>query len=141
MRLRLVAVLVGITAMILLVQDVPLAAHLRRVERDRMVTGLERDAFTLAGRAEEALELADPELAAGLAGRLVTYSTETGGRVVVTDSAGIAVATSDEEAGTGNDFSTRPEIAAALGGEPTSGERDSVTLGTRLLYVAVPVLS
>ncbi len=39
------------------------------------------------------------------------------------------------------DFSTRPEIAAALEGVRTSGTRRSDTLGTDLLYVAVPVAS
>ena len=37
------------------------------------------------------------------------------------------------------DFSTRPEIAAALDGVRTSGTRRSDTLDTDLLYVAVPV--
>ena len=56
MRKRLLAVFVGVVALVLLVHDVPLAGHLQRVERDRLVTRLERDAFILAGRAEEALE-------------------------------------------------------------------------------------
>jgi signal transduction histidine kinase len=41
----------------------------------------------------------------------------------------------------GRDFSTRPEIRDALAGGVVSGIRDSETLGTRLLYVAVPVAS
>lgn len=141
MRWRLIAVLVGVVAMVLVVHDVPLASHLRQVERDRLVTGLERDAFTIAGRAEDALQSADPAQAAVVAERLAAYRDETGSRVIVTDANGITVATSDEEANAGSDYSTRPEVASALGGVPTSGERDSATLGTRLLYVAVPVLS
>lgn len=141
MRWRLVAVLVGVTAVVLAGHDLPLAAHLRRVERDRLVTSLERDAFTIAGRAEDALQSGDADQAAIVGARLVAYREQTGGRVIVTDDAGITVAASDEEANTGSDYSTRPEIAAALTGTPVSGERDSVTLGTRLLYVAVPILS
>lgn len=141
MRWRLIAVLVGVVAMVLAVHDLPLASHLRQVERDRLVTGLERDAFTIAGRAEDALQTGDPEQAASVADRLAAYRDQTGSRVIVTDADGITVATSDEEANTGSDYSTRPEVAAALSGVPTSGERDSTTLGTRLLYVAVPVLS
>jgi signal transduction histidine kinase len=140
-RWRLIAVLVGVVAMVLAVHDLPLASHLRQVERDRLVTGLERDAFTIAGRAEDALQTGDPEQAASVADRLAAYRDQTGSRVIVTDADGITVATSDEEANTGSDYSTRPEVAAALSGVPTSGERDSTTLGTRLLYVAVPVLS
>lgn len=144
MRWRLVAVLLGVTAMILLAHDVPLAAHLRRVERDRLVTGLERDAFTIAGRAEELLEQGSDALpgeADALGALLGEYRADTGGRVIVTDASGTAVVSSDEEAITGNDYSTRPEIAQALSGTPTSGERDSSTLGLRLTYVSVPVVS
>ena len=56
MRNRLLLVLVGVVALVLAVHDIPLAGHLNRVERDRLVTSLERDAFIMAGRAEEALE-------------------------------------------------------------------------------------
>ena len=59
MRLRLVFLLVGIVALVLAVHDIPLARHLERVERDRLTTALERDAFLLAMRAEESLESGD----------------------------------------------------------------------------------
>ena len=52
--------------------------------------------------------------------------------------AGNAVVTSDR-ASEGDLFTNRPEIASALRGEATSGERTSETLGGDLLYVAVPV--
>ena len=39
------------------------------------------------------------------------------------------------------DFSTRPEMQRALGGEVATGTRRSDTLGTDLLFVAVPVAS
>ena len=86
MRWRLVAVLLGVTAMILIVHDVPLASHLRRVERDRLITGLERDGFTIAGRSEELLEAgaaARPDDAAAIENLLTDYRTRTGGRVIV----------------------------------------------------------
>ena len=57
MRRRLIAVLVGVVVLVLAVQDLPLVSHLRVVERDRLVTRLERDAFILAGRVEEHLRL------------------------------------------------------------------------------------
>ena len=69
------------------------------------------------------------------------YRAKTGARVVVTDGAGVAVAVSGDEARHGVDYSTRPEIAAALAGNPTSGRRSSATLGGDIVYVAVPVLS
>ena len=59
----------------------------------------------------------------------------TGGRIVVVDGEGVSVADSDRPAGERRDFSTRPEIAAALDGRRSSGTRDSETAGTGLLYV------
>ena len=58
MRWRLLAAFLGVVAVMLVAQDVPLVAHLRRVERDRLLTGLERDAFIVAGQAASALALA-----------------------------------------------------------------------------------
>ena len=66
---------------------------------------------------------------------------DTGGRIVVVDTAGVSVADSDNPNGVPRDFSTRPEIVAALDGQRTSGTRASETLGSSLLYVAVPVAS
>ncbi len=71
--------------------------------------------------------------------RQTTYEDRTGARVVVVDSAGISQV--DTGADVDRDFSTRPEFEAALEGVRTSGTRRSETLGTDLLYVAVPVAS
>ena len=54
---------------------------------------------------------------------------------------GVSVADSDDIGGAPGDFSTRPEIAAALDGQRSTGTRHSETLGTDLTYVAVPVAS
>jgi len=137
MRWRLVAVLVGFTALVLLVQNVPLASYLRTVERDRILTGLQRDAFTIAGLAVEVLEAENPAPNESLEQVVDDYSRTSGARVVVVNSKGIAVATSD--GAVGEDFSNRPEIAEALAGRAASGERDSQSLGQPLIYVAVPV--
>ena len=53
----------------------------------------------------------------------------------------MAVADSDraDDDAPPRDFSTRPEVAAALDGAQVSGIRSSRTLGTELLYVALPV--
>ncbi len=140
MTRRLLAGYLGIVLLVLVVHDIPLALTLRRVERDRLVTALERDAFTIAGRAEETLE--DPATpSATLVSLIASYSARTGARVVVTDDIGLAVASSDPDTTVQRDYSTRPEIAAALAGEVSSGTRESATLGTDLFYVAVPVIS
>jgi signal transduction histidine kinase len=140
-RWRLIAVLAGLTVMVLAVHDIPLAAHLRDVERDRIVTSLERDAFTLAGRAEEALEKSLATEYPALREVVEGYRERTGARVLLLDRNGLSVITSDPEVSDGRDYSTRPEVSAALAGNPVTGERDSRDLGGRLLYVAVPILS
>ena len=141
MRWRLVAVFVGITLVVLAAHDIPLRRHLQQVEHDRLVTGLERDSFVLAGRAEESLESGAARGDPGLQQVIDAYRAGSGARVVITDRTGTAVAISDEETSAGSSFATRPEIASALAGNLVAGERDSTTLGFRLLYVAVPVLS
>ena len=143
MRWRLLGAMVGLTVFVLLVHDVPLVAHLRNVERDRIVTELERDAFTIAGRSElllERLEATSSGDATRINDVLQAYSAETGGRVVITGADGLAVASSDEESVTGRNYATRPEIAEALAGRPAAGKRHSSTLGVDLLYVSVPVI-
>ena len=139
MRWRLVLVLVGFTALVLLVQNVPLASYLRTVERDRIITGLQRDAFTLAGYAVAPLDTVDPRPTLDLSARVRAYASSSGARVVVVDRSYIAIASS--EGRVGEDYGNRPEIVAAVGGEAVSGERASETLGEPLLYVAVPVRS
>ncbi len=131
-----------ITALVLIVQTVPLAQYLRTVELDRLITGLERDAFVLAGRAEEALESRDPADLQSVADAAAAYRDAGGGRVVITDSDGIALVTSDDdESALGNDYSSRPEITQALAGTISTGSRFSRTLQVQLVFVAVPVLS
>jgi signal transduction histidine kinase len=137
----LVLVLVAFTLIVLLVQGLPLASHLRDVERDRFVTALQRDAFTLAGFSAQALASATPATAVdGLVTPVGEYAKRSQARVVVTDADATAVLTSDDT-DVGDDYSNRPEIQSALDGRAVSGERESVTAGADLLYVAVPVRS
>ena len=57
------------------------------------------------------------------------------------DDQGYLVASNDQTSSVGEDYVGRPEIATAILGTPTSGTRQSTTLGEELVYVAVPVLS
>jgi signal transduction histidine kinase len=139
---RLVAALIATTLLVILVQDIPLSFYLQGVQRDRIVTGLERDAFVLAGRSEEGLETPSPESAALITEVVKRYQASGGARVIVVDAQGIAVATSDaDDSRLGASYLSRPEIATALGGEIASGTRYSTTLQQELLYVTVPVFS
>jgi hypothetical protein len=54
-KLRLIGALVTVAVLILLVFSIPLASFVAQVERERLITALERDAFVLAGHAKETL--------------------------------------------------------------------------------------
>lgn len=140
MKIRLVGALVTVAALILVVFSIPLASFVAGVERDRLVTALERDAFILAGHAKETLNTTEGAVLPSLQPYVDQYSTIDDARVVVTNSTGQAVASNDASIVIGTSFANRPEVAGALDGNPSVGERESVTLGERLVFVAVPVL-
>lgn len=142
MKWRLMLAMVGVVAMVLLAHDIPLADHLREVEKERLLAGLERDAFMLAGVSENLLS-GEPTSSTitELQAAVDQYAARDGARVVVTDETGALFVSSDHTDVVGDDFSTRPEIHTALTGDPASGERSSDTLGEPLVYAAVPILS
>lgn len=142
MKWRLLAAFTGLIALVLLAQDVPLASYLRDIERDRLLASLERDAFILAGASEDVLSGEDTTSSiTDLQSTVDLYAARDLARVVIVDADALVVAASDPTVAPGDDYSNnRPEIAAALGGMPASGERDSQDAGP-LVYVAVPVLS
>ncbi|MGO7983876.1 hypothetical protein ACC691_39225, partial [Rhizobium johnstonii] len=77
------AALIAVVLLALVVQDVPLSGYLRDVERERIVTALERDAFVLAGRSEESLHSVTPESAAEITDLAKEYRDAGGARVVI----------------------------------------------------------
>ena len=141
MKWRLLLAMTGLIAMVLVAQDVPLAGYLRKVESERLTAGLQRDAFILAGASEDLLSGEGSGSLIDLQNTIDLYAAEDGARVVVTDSLGRLVASTDPTDVKGDDFTNRPEIAQALTREPATGERPSDTAGGSLVYVAVPVLS
>lgn len=142
MTWRFMSAIMGVTVLVLLTVLVPLAGYLADVERERITTALQRDAFVLAGRSEEALETPDAGAQQVITDIAREYSASSGGRIVIVDAAGIAIVTSDDDvAAVGSSYLSRPEIALALTGEIATGTRYSQSLSQDLLYVAVPVLS
>jgi signal transduction histidine kinase len=137
MARRLLVTYLTITALTLAVVVVPLGRVFADREQNRLTSDIERDAQVAASLAEDDLEAGTTP---SIDSTLADYR-DTGGRIVVVDSDGVSVADSDDLDGPPRDFSTRPEIAAALDGQRTSGTRGSETLGADLLYVAVPVAS
>ena len=140
MKTRLIGALVTVAALILVVFSIPLASFVASVERDRLVTALERDAFILAGHAKETLNNTEGAVLPSLQPYVDEYGASNDARVVITNSLGQAVSSNDASIIIGTSFINRPEVAGALTGVPSVGERDSVTLGGRLVFVAVPVL-
>jgi signal transduction histidine kinase len=135
MTKRLLLSYLTITVIVLVLLEVPLAVFYSQRERERIAAAVEHDAGVLATLYEDDLE----------AGRSLDqrpaeeYQVRTGARVVVVDVSGISEL--DSEGTVDRDFSTRPEMELALTGTTASGTRGSETLGTDLLYVAVPVAS
>ena len=135
MTRRLLLGYLVVTLVVLLVLEIPLAFFYSQREQERFTAAAERDAVVLASYYEDVLDggaALDPSQAE-------RYADRTQARVVVTDTDGISVL--DTDAAVGRNFSTRPEVAQALAGERASGIRQSKTLNTDLLYVAVPVAS
>lgn len=140
MKWRFITALSLVTLLVLLVQDIPLGFYLQQVEHDRIITGLERDAFVLAGRGEQALE--SPGTSGELTALAKQYRDAGGARVVIVDANGTVIAMSDDDqAKVGTSFANRPEIAEALTGQISTGHRFSTSLNQELLYVTVPVLN
>jgi signal transduction histidine kinase len=139
-KLRLIGALVSVSVLILFVFSIPLVSFVSRVERERLVTALERDAFVLAGHAKETLNTTEGAVLPSLQPFVDTYSHSGDTRVVVTNAEGHVISSSDSTIVIGSDFSNRPEVANAMKGTPSTGDRVSETLGQRLEFVAVPVL-
>ena len=143
MRWRLLAAFLGVMVVMLVAQDLPLVSHLRRVEVDRQLAELERDAFILAGQATTALTPADPggesstaDAGVALADSVADYADRNDRGVVVTDEAGTVVAVAGTTGVTvGDNLGTRPEVATALRTGPATGRQDDV------VSIAVPVLA
>ncbi len=141
MRRLFLSSIVGVSATLLVAQGAVVLNYVAESEQNRIITEYERDAFVLGSRVERLVETAghvDPTLAA-----LVNRYAEQGNtQVIVVDRFGIGVLTSDPiELAVGTNYSNRPEIAEALLGNVTSGERWSETLQSNLVYVSVPIIN
>lgn len=137
----MVAALVGLTLIVLLVHDIPLANYLRTVEQSRLTTTLERDSFILAGNSQRALTIPNPFNELQLRAAINKYDKNSDAVVIVTDSIGKVFVSTDPDIKKGESFQSRPEIAQALKGSVTQGQRFSQTLNYEIFYVAVPILS
>jgi signal transduction histidine kinase len=139
--LRLLLGYLGITLFVLAALEVPLGIQNQRTERRDITSKVEHDAGAIASLAEDAIRSGSVVRLRPIANRAYGYAGSNGSRVVIVDAHGSArIDTSSRSAG-GENFASRPEIAAALRGTVASGTRYSKTLKERLLYVAVPIAS
>ena len=138
MTRRLLLGYLSVTAFMLVILEVPLGATFARFERSNLIAAVQHDASTLALFAEESLEEGRVEELQKVVDR---YQEATDGRAIVVDADGVLVADSDPFEPGPRDFTSRPEVAAALQGRESHGFRRSDTLDTELLFVAVPVVS
>ncbi len=138
MTRRVVLSYLGVALFILVILEIPLAVRYADDAAYRLSVALERDAVVVADLVSDALR----EGAVRVTPDLGDYAT-TDARVVIVDATGDTVYDSDDPGAVelGRDFSSRPEVAEALGGVRTTGTRFSVTLDQELRYVAVPVAS
>ena len=144
MRRILLGLLLGLSAVLVLGPGLITFNYVVAAEQRRVITEFERDAFVIGGRSEEFLEGGSEDVAQSviLTNLITNYGETSGADVIVTDSSGIVQLSSNpSELGVGEDFTSRPEIEAALTGNVASGERWSETLQENLVYVAVPVIS
>ena len=116
---------------------VPLAVSMRdRVEAE-VRSQARSQADVVAASASEPLE----HHRSGTLGRLAGASARASrGRVIIVGAGGHILADSAGPASKGDDYSGRPEITAALGGQSYQQTRHSDTLGEDILATAVPVL-
>ena len=139
MTRRLIAGYLILTVVVLVVLMVPLGiTHQRNLQQDLLLR-MERDAGVVASLVQDNLREPSPASIAQARAESEAYSRATGARVAITGPTGQVVYDTDPPVAGMRSLASRPEIATALDGTVATGSRYSATLGTDLLYVAVPV--
>jgi signal transduction histidine kinase len=135
MTRRLVVTYFTITAFALASLAIPFGITFAHREKDRLLFAIERDADDIAAEAQATVAQGKPPPKSAI----FLYAAKTGGHVIVVDRNGIALLDTDNPTGRPRDFSSRPEVIQALSGRRSDGSRYSETLGTNLIYTAVPI--
>ena len=135
LRTRLLAAFAYVLVLVLVALLVPLALNLsRRVDAE------------IRSEAQGQAQLLGSLVAARLGDRTQVErvadraARDLGGRVIVVNRRGRLVADSAGPGRGAGSYASRPEIAKALDGRPSQGERHSDSLGENLLFTAVPVV-
>jgi two-component system, OmpR family, sensor kinase len=139
MRRRLILGSLYLLLVVVVGLSVPFGATLGQRLTQELGGRVEREAYAVGAAVEDRLET-------GIGGDLQplaeAFGRQIGGRVLITDAAGLLLADSLQPPGpTPPSYASRPEIAAALAGTPNWEVRPSASLGYALLVSAVPVRS
>lgn len=137
LRTRLVLALAYVLVLAIVSLGIPLAISLRDRVDSEVRSQARSQADLVAATVSDSLEPPDER---ALAGTAAAAATAVRGRVVILDDDGLLLADSARTDPVGTDFTSRPEIVAALDGRPFQGQRRSETLGEELLVTAVPVV-
>ena len=141
MRRNFVLVIVGVVGLVVLVRDIPFVAHLSRLERERQITRLERDAYVIAGQIR-AFSVRESSISqAGAQVMVDDFATTSDALAVVTDERGRLIASSQDIGRVGENYANRPEIASALLGSVSLGSRQSQTVNDLIVYAAIPIFA
>jgi signal transduction histidine kinase len=138
---RFLATYIALALVVLVALEIPLGIQYGRSERRDLTGRIEQDALLMATFAEDSLERGLTKPPAGLTRVAGRYQQHPGGRVVIVDANGLALLDTKPPYPGRRSFASRPEFASALRGRIATGVRHSKTLGTNLIYVAVPVAS
>jgi signal transduction histidine kinase len=134
LRLKLLAAFAYVLVLVLIALEIPLALSLSsRVDNEVRAQAASQAQVVAAAASARLDERAQLQRVVEQAGR------DLGARVVVVDRRGRVLADSAGAESHNESYASRPEIAAALAGRAEQGTRQSDTLGTELLYTAVPV--
>jgi two-component system, OmpR family, sensor kinase len=136
LRARLLIALGYLVALVIIAFAVPLGLNLRdRVGSEVRADGRTQAAVLAAG-AGPLIRSRDRER---LGAAAEAVGEEARARVVITDADGVVLADTADEEAIGADFSSRPELTAALAGRPFQDQRHSETLDQEILATARPV--
>jgi signal transduction histidine kinase len=135
LRVRMLGAFGYVLVFTLIALEIPLTLNFsRRVDSEiRAEAGAAAHAIAAAASGRLTTRPALAALAADQAKRL-------GGRVLIVDQHGRVLVDSDRSAAPGSPYASRPEIASALRGTETQGERHSSSLHADLLFTSVPIV-
>lgn len=135
---RFLALYGGVFIFVLIVNDGTLSHYLQKRDLLQLQNALTRQSVLIR-------ELAMPLLGDSrrLQGQIEKIAAGTDVRITIVDPQGAVLADSNEnleKLPTMENHAQRPEVMAALKKEPGMSIRYSMTLGTRMLYIAIPIL-